>query len=67
MLESLSDKVAGLKACIFIEKETPTQAFFCEYCEIIENSHFIEDLLLVILFGNFYLMIEFFGRLWVQN
>ena len=67
MLESLFDKVAGLKACIFIEKETLTQVFFCEYCEIIENSFFIEHLLLIILFRNFYVMIEFFGRLWVQN
>ena len=62
MLESLFDKVAGPKACIFIEKETPTQVFFCEYCEIIENSVFIEQLLLFILFRNFCVMIEFFGR-----
>ena len=38
-----------------------------QYCEIIENSFFIEHLLLIILFRNFYVMIEFFGRLWVQN
>ena len=28
---------------------------------------FIEHLLLIILFRNFYVMIEFFGQLWVQN
>ena len=35
-------KVAGLraKACNFIEKETPTQMFSCEICEIFENTFF---------------------------
>ena len=66
MLESIFDKVADLKACIFIEEKTPTQVFFCEYCEIIENSFFIEHLLFIILFQNFYVIIEFFGCLWVQ-
>ena len=27
-----------LKACNFIEKETPTQVFSCEYCQIIKSS-----------------------------
>ena len=27
-----------------IEKETPTQVFFCEYYEILKNSFFIEHL-----------------------
>ena len=27
-----------LKACNFIEKETPTQVFSCEYCEIFKNT-----------------------------
>ena len=26
-----------MKACIFIEKETPTQVFFCEYWEILRT------------------------------
>ena len=67
VLESIVDKIASLIACIFIEKDTPTQIFFCDYCEIIENSFFIEHLLLIILFRNLYVMIEFFGSLWVQN
>ena len=40
MLESPFSKVAGLKVCIFIKKETPTQLFSCEYCEILKNSFF---------------------------
>ena len=41
-----------MKACIFIERETPTQVFFCEYCEIFKNSFFMEHLLFIILFQN---------------
>ena len=52
-LESLFNKVAGLKACIFNNKETPTQVFSCEYCEIFKNSFFIEHLLFIIFFRNF--------------
>ena len=44
MLESPFGKVAGLKVCIFIEKETSTQLFSCELCEILKNSFFIERL-----------------------
>ena len=40
MLESLLNKIAGLKVCNFIKKETPPQLFFCEYCEIFKNSFF---------------------------
>ena len=40
----LFKKVSGLKDCIFIQKETPTQVLFCEYCETFTNSFFIEDL-----------------------
>ena len=57
MLKPLFDKVSGLKTHICIEKEAPTQVFFCEYCEIFKNSFFIEDLL-IIPFRNFYLMID---------
>ena len=35
MLESLFNKVAGLK-------ETPTQVYSCEYYEIFKNSFFTE-------------------------
>ena len=57
MLKPLFDKVSGLKTYIFIEKEAPTQVFFCEYCRVFKNSFFIEDLL-IIPFQNFYLMID---------
>ena len=45
MLESLFNKPARLKAATFsnfIEKMTPAQAFFCEYCEIFKNIVFTE-------------------------
>ena len=32
------------EACNFIKKETPTQVFSCEYCEIFKGSFFIEHL-----------------------
>ena len=40
MLESLFNKVADLKTCHFIKKETPTQVLSCEYCEIFKNTFF---------------------------
>ena len=43
-VEASFSKVSGLKACIFIQKETPTQVFFFKYCEIFRNGFFIEDL-----------------------
>ena len=30
--------------CNFIKKETPTQVFSCEYCEIFKNTYFEERL-----------------------
>ena len=44
VLESAFNKVACLKVCIFFKKETPTQLFSCEYCEILSSSSFIERL-----------------------
>ena len=41
MSESLINKVVGLH---FIKKETPTQVFFCEYCEIFKNTYFEKHL-----------------------
>ena len=38
MLEPLYNKVAVLKASIFIKKETTTQLFSYELCEIFKNS-----------------------------
>ena len=34
MFWSLFNQVTGLKACIFIKKESPTKVFSCEYCKI---------------------------------
>ena len=36
------NKVAGL-ICNFIKKETPTQVFSCEFCEISKNTFFTEQ------------------------
>ena len=44
MLKSLFNKVTGLKTCIFIKKETPTQVFSYKYCKIFKNSFFMEHL-----------------------
>ena len=38
------NKIAGLKACNFIKKETLTQVFFCEFCEISKNTFSKEHL-----------------------
>ena len=53
MLEPLFNKLAGLKVCILIKKETPMQMLFCEYCEIFKDKFFIEHLLFILLFRNF--------------
>ena len=37
-LESLFNKVADLKVCNFIKKETPPQLFSCRYHKIFKNS-----------------------------
>ena len=34
------EAVPGADACNFSEKETLTQAFYCEFCEIITNNFF---------------------------
>ena len=44
MSESLFDKVVGLQPCNFIKKETPTQVFFCEYCDVFNNTCFEKHL-----------------------
>ena len=40
VLGSLFNKVTGLMACNFINKETPTQVFSCEYHKMFEKSIF---------------------------
>ena len=49
VLESLFNKVSGLKACIFIEKYTPTQLFSYEYYKIFKNNFFMEHLFIILL------------------
>ena len=45
MLESLFNKVAGLKTCNFIKKRPPTQVFSRENsCEVFKNTFFTEHL-----------------------
>ena len=44
VLESLFNKVAGLKTCNLIKKETPTQAFSFEHWAIFKYKNFEEHL-----------------------
>ena len=43
-MESLFSKVAGLTLVTLLKKETLTQVFSCEYCEIYKNTYFEEHL-----------------------
>ena len=52
MLESFVNKVACVKACNFIKKETLAQLFSCKYCEIFKNSFFIEHLWWLLLYSE---------------
>ena len=49
VFDSLFNKAGGLKTCIFIKKEIPTQVFSCEYCGIFKNSFLLEHSLFIIL------------------
>ena len=44
MLESLFNKVAGLKACNFTKKGTPTQVFFVNIAKFLRTPFFTEHL-----------------------
>ena len=67
MLKSVFNKVGGLKVCIFIKKETLIQVISCEYCEILKNTSFYRTPPLHYTFPKSYVMIEFFGCIWIQN
>ena len=42
MLRSVfKNKVAGFQ--VFLSKETLTQVFLCEYCEIVNNNTYFEE------------------------
>ena len=49
VFESPFNKAGALKACIFIQKEIPTQVFSCEYCEFFKNTFLVEYFLIIIL------------------
>ena len=62
------NKTARVKVCSLIKKEIPIQVFSCEYCiakflrtAVLWNTFYYYT------FPKFYVMIELFGRLWVQN
>ena len=40
VLESLFNKVAGLKTCSFIKKRPEHRYFSCEICEVFKNTCF---------------------------
>ena len=40
------------KNCNFVEKETSTQVFFCEFCEIFKNTFFTKNLAATVSFPN---------------
>ena len=44
MLEPLFNKSYRLEGVQLYQKETPTQVFFCEYCEIFKSTYFEEHL-----------------------
>ena len=50
--QPFTDLIQNRKAYIFIKKETPTYAFYCDYCEIL---------------NIIWILIELFCRIWVQN
>ena len=46
---SLFNKVTGMKACIFIKKDTPTQVLSYDHCKIFKNSLFMDRLFMILL------------------
>ena len=45
VLKNFAVFLGKLLAWIFIKKETPTQVFFYEYCEVFKNTYFEEHFL----------------------
>ena len=41
---SFFNKIAGLRPSTLLKKETPTQVFFCEFCQIFKNNFFYRTL-----------------------
>ena len=62
------NKTAPVKACTLIKKEIPTQVFSCEYCIAkFLRTVYCGTISVHCTFLKFYVMIELFGHLWVQN
>ena len=68
MLEFILKKPALVKACTLIQKKIPTEVFTCEYCIArFLRTTFLWNTFCYYTFPKFYVMIELFGGLWVQN
>ena len=55
------------KIFIFIKRKTPAQAFSCKHYEIFKNKFFYGTPPVHYTFPKFYVMVEFFGCLWIQK
>ena len=64
VLECLFEKFAGLQACISTKRRFQHWCFLKKF---LRTALFVEHLTVHYIFSKFYVMIEFFGRLWVQN
>ena len=68
MLEFILKKPAPVKVCTLIKKKIPTEVFTCEYCIAkFLRTAFLWNTFCYYTFPKFYVMIELFGGLWVQN
>ena len=63
-LECLFHKYPCPQACIFIKRRLQHRCFLKKF---LRTAFFVEHLTVHYTFSKFYVMIEFFGRLWVQN
>ena len=54
LCRSLFLKTLQAKSCNIIKKKTPTQVFFCEICEMFQNTFFIEHFWWLLLSGVFF-------------
>ena len=61
VLECLFKKCAGLHACIFIKKGLQHRCFLKKF---LRTDFLVEHFTVHYTFLKFYVMIEFFGRLW---
>ena len=60
-------KLQAWRPEFLLKKKHQHMYFSVNIAKLLRTVFFIEHLLLIILFRNFYVMIEFLGRLWVQN